>query len=319
MRTLPAGGGLCPHCGYDNINGPMQQPDHALPCGKILNGRYVTGRELGQSGFFIIYIGFDLSLEKRVSIKEYYPAGEATRSAANKGVVFWDRAGNTQKIMAGLDGFLLEAQREIRLKDLQHIGTVLESFQENSTAYVVMEYIEGETLRSYLKRIKRSFSESECVRLFAPLIDDLEEMYRRGIIHRDIKPDNLIMQGNGKLVLLGLGAAKDLTERDGSKSDNLVLSESYAPIEQYRTNGSIGPWTDVYALCATIYTCVTRKIPPSAIDRLEGESVDMRSFTPRFAAVLKKGLAIEPQDRFQTMAELREALKWLMPVKLVNV
>ena len=305
MRELPAPGAVCPHCGYDNTNDPGKQPSHVLPCGTVLNGKFIIGRTLGQGGFGITYIGYDLNLEIPVCIKEYYPEGSAMRSATQSRMVYWGTSENAQSMKESRKSFVKEAQKAVKLRDLSHVVTVWDVFYENETAYIVMDYIEGETLKSRLVRTQKTLSEKECVELLTPVMEDLEKAHERGIIHRDIKPDNIMLTSDEKPMLLDMGAAKDLGKSGGStRSSSTVVSQGFSPLEQYREKGDIGAWTDVYAMSATIYYCVTGKVPDAAIDRIIDDNVSFSAFTPAFAAVLRKGLIIRPENRIQTMDEL---------------
>ena len=311
MQELPTSGGVCPHCGYDNQKDPLRQPSHVLPCGTILENRYVIGRSLGQGGFGITYIGFDLKLELRVCIKEYYPEGAAMRSSSQNCTVYWGTSENSQTLRDSRTSFVKEARKAVKLRDLGHVVKVWDVFYDNETAYIVMDYVEGETLKSHLFKTRQVLSEKECFKLLAPVIQDLEEVHARGIIHRDIKPDNLMRTPDGKLTLLDLGAAKDLgvVVQTGTVSSMMVVSQGFSPIEQYSRSGSIGPWTDVYAMCATMYYCLTGKLVPPPIERIGGQSVDLSAVSPKLKAVLEKGLEIKPEDRIRSMAELLKALK----------
>ena len=312
MRELDAPGAVCPHCGYDNANDPSRQPSHVLSCGTVLDGQYVVGRSLGQGGFGITYLGYDLKLEMPVCIKEYYPEGAAMRSATQSSMVYWGSSENAQSLRDSRKSFVKEAQKAVKLRNLSHVVSVWSVFYENETAYIVMDYIEGETLKDKLLRTQKPLGEKECVELLTPVMQDLEKAHERGIIHRDVKPENIMLDKKGEPVLLDMGAAKDLAKsgQDGSTlSSTLVVSQGFSPLEQYNRNGSIGPWTDIYAVCATVYYCVTGHVLPSATERVGGEEVSFRSCSPALAAVLEKGLAIKTGDRYQTMGELLNALK----------
>ena len=310
MRELNAPGGVCPRCGYDNTNGPASQPSHVLPCGTVLNGQYVVGRSLGQGGFGITYIGYDLNLEFPVCIKEYYPEGSAMRSATQSSMVYWGTSENAQELKDRRKSFVREAQRAVKLRDLSHVVTVWGVFYENETAYIVMDYIEGETLKNRLIRTQKPLGEKDCIALLTPVMEDLEKAHKRGIIHRDIKPDNIMLDAQGEPILLDMGAAKDLGKaaQNGALSSTLVVSQGFSPREQYRSRGNIGPWTDVYSMCATMYYCVSGKLPPTPMDRDDGEALDLSRFSPAVARVLEKGLALKVEGRIQTMGELLAAL-----------
>ena len=310
MRELDAPGAVCPHCGYDNTNDTVRQPNHVLPCGTVLGGRYVIGRVLGQGGFGITYLGWNLTLEIAVCIKEYFPDGAAMRSSEKSQLVFWGAGENSQSLKQSRESFVKEARKAVKLNDLPSVVNVWDVFYENDTAYIVMNYIEGETLKNRLVRTQKTLNEKECVELLTPVIMDLARAHELGIIHRDIKPDNLMLKTDGKPVLLDMGAAKDLGKaaQNGAPSSTLVVSQGFSPLEQYRTKGNIGPWTDVYGMCATIYYCVTGRLLPTPMDRLSGETVSFAGLSAPFAAALEKGLAIQPENRTQTMGELIAAL-----------
>ena len=308
MHTLDSPGAVCPHCGYDNTKAPAAQPDYILPCGTVLNGRYVLGRMLGQGGFGISYIAYNLALDMTVCIKEYFPAGAAMRSAANSRLVLWSGGENAEELKRGRESFVKEARKAVKLRDLSHVVKVWDVFYENETAYIVMDYIEGQTLKSWLLGRGTPLDEKACFHLLAPVMTDLEQVHARDIIHRDIKPDNLMLTPEGKLMLLDLGAAKDLSG-GSSQSSYTVASQGFSPIEQYAQGGNIGPWTDVYAMCASLYYCVTGKLLPTPMDRMLSDSLDLSAFSSAAAEVLKKGLAIRPEERIKSMAELREALQ----------
>ena len=311
MRELDVPGAVCPHCGYDNVNDLAGQPNHALTCGTVLGGRYVLGRVLGQGGFGISYIGWNLTMEIPVCLKEYFPDGAAMRSATQSRLVFWGASENAQNLKQSRESFVKEARKAVKLRDLNHVVKVWDVFYENETAYIVMDYIEGETLKDKLLHTQKPLGEKECVELLTPVMQDLEKAHARGIIHRDIKPENIMLDAEGEPILLDMGAAKDLAKsaRNGSTlSSALVVSQGFSPREQYREHGNIGPWTDVYAMCATICYCVTGKVPPTPMDREDGETVDLSAFSPAVAQVLEKGLALKIEDRIQSIGELLNAL-----------
>ena len=306
--------GLCPLCGFD-IEG-TEQPAEALPRNTILHGKYLIGNVLGQGGFGITYIGFDLSLEIKVAIKEYYPAGAASRREGQSSLV-WNRSNMSQTFrQSAYDDFLKEARKMAKMDQIPSIVRVRETFLENETAYIVMDFVEGETLKARLKR-DGVMKFSDCITLLRPMMEDLEKVHAQGLIHRDISPDNIMIQLDGKVKLLDLGAAKDLTLQKEGVSQ-LVTKKGFSPFEQYRENGHIGPWTDVYALCATIYyACYGRVVSP-ALDRMEQDDLtfDLPTKEPlsqSATAALQKGLAIRAQDRTQSVEQLLIELKEASP------
>ncbi len=308
MGTMPENG-KCPICGFDNTG--YEAPNYVLRPDTILHGKYLIGCMLGQGGFGITYIGFDLSLEIKVAVKEYFPANLSSRDEKtnmlrwNTGMLSGDQ---WQK---GCDSFLKEARKMAKINTIPEIVGVRETFIENNTAYIVMDYVEGITLKNWLDR-NGIMKFGDCVNLMLPLMQGLDKVHQQGIIHRDISPDNIMLQSDGKLRLLDLGAAKDLASGNKAASE-LVARNGFSPIEQYMENGSIGPWTDVYALCATIYYCVTGRVIPNSADRLDNETLDFKNvktpLTENQKSVLSAGLSVKYDKRIKSVAELTERIK----------
>lgn len=306
---LEYGDGPCPYCGFNPD--VKKQPPEAMRRNTILHGKYLVGDVLGQGGFGITYIGFDLSLESKVAIKEYYPSGTATRREGQN-TLYWNSSHISQAYrQSAYDDFLKEARKMAKIDQIPSIVRVRETFLENETAYIVMDYVEGETLKARLKR-QGAMPYSACYALLRPMMEGLSEVHKQGIIHRDISPDNIMVQPNGTVRLLDLGAAKDLTTKREGVSQ-LVTKKGFSPVEQYMDSGKIGPWTDVYALCATIYyACFGKMVPPS-LERLEKDTLTFdlpakEALSGAVVAALKKGLAVRPEDRIQTVEELLHQL-----------
>ena len=302
--------GPCPVCGFDQDAVP--QPEEAMPRNTILHGKYLVGDVLGQGGFGITYIGFDLSLEIKVAIKEYYPTGAVSRREGQSSLVW-----NSSNLSRGYrqnayDDFLKEARKMARMDLIPSIVRVRETFLENETAYIVMDYVEGETLKTRLKR-DGVMKFSDCLALLRPMMEDLDKVHAQGLIHRDISPDNIMIRPDGKVKLLDLGAAKDLTlQKEGTSQ--LVTKKGFSPPEQYMDGGKIGPWTDVYALCATIYYVCYGKLTPPALERMftDGLTFEIAGKEPlpeMVIAALKRGLALQPGERTQSVAQLLSELE----------
>lgn len=303
MRELKPGETVCPECGQ--AVGSYQAESFALKPGTILDGKYLVGEMLGQGGFGITYIGFDLLLEQKVAIKEYYPMSTGMVSRENNTAVVWSTARMEKAgVQKGFDSFLKEARKMAKLKNIPGVVGVNSVFIQNDTAYIVMDFIEGETLLSKLKR-EGPMDYDTCITLLTPILEALAEVHKHGIIHRDISPDNIMVQKDGRLILLDLGAAKDL-EIQGAKgtvqSSQMVAKHGFSPFEQYGSTGKIGPWTDVYAMAATIYYCCTGTLPPSAIDRIEEDTLACKPLLtrPQFDA-LAQCMTVLPQKRPQDM------------------
>ena len=304
-----AGGAVCPECGYDNAS-YRPQPHHLRP-GTILRGHYVVGRALGQGGFGITYVGCDPSLGRRVAVKEYFPEGTAIRETARSASVGCYASESFQeRYDAGLRKCMNEARALARLDDIPGIVRILEYFQENNTAYIIMEFVEGVTLATYLGRLPRRPGYREALALLAPIGAALEEVHSRGFVHRDVSPDNIMIDRKGRAKLLDFGAVKTVSE-GGAATETPVVKRGFSPVEMYSTNELIGPWSDVYAYCATLYYILTGTAAPEPINRLQkdtlGESLS-RVVSPAQTAALLKGLTIQPDQRYQTVAAMTAAL-----------
>ena len=274
-----------------------------------LIGRYVIQEVLGQGGFGITYLGIDKLYGNKVAIKEYYPQKIAMRKAQYEDVVTVTSIEEKNNYNKGKKRFLDEAQVMARFNKNEGIVKILDFFEANNTAYIVMEYLEGITLKQYLGKYG-VLQFRNLIEMMLPLLEALIEIHSQGLIHRDISPDNIMVQHNGKLKLMDFGAARDYTE-SGNKSLTVILKPGYAPPEQYQTHGVQGPWTDIYALCATIYKCLTGITPPDAIARVmddkfkEPDQLDGK-LSPDIKKILWKGMNIFPEERYQDIGEFGE-------------
>ena len=299
----------CSICGGDMH---VQNRQHQLPVMTILEGRYLIGKVLGEGGFGITYIGLDLRLEERVAIKEFYPTGSVTRYAKHSEAVEATSAEGEILLEREREKFLNEARTMSRFSGESSIVHVKDFFYANSTAYIVMEFIDGETMQQRLKEKGPENDFNKLLDMLRPVIKDLDDVHRAGFIHRDISPSNLMVDKSGSVKLLDFGTAREVNE-DGEKSLSIVLKPGFAPEEQYRRRGQQGPWTDVYALCATIYKLCTGVTPEVSVDRLAVDSLEPPSkfgvkINPQQEAVLARGLAVRREDRIQSAAELLEDL-----------
>lgn len=311
MCEISEGEKICHQCGYDFSKG--KQVGNALRKNSILKGRYLVGNMLGQGGFGITYIGYDLELDIRVAIKEYYPAGVVMRDCTSSNELYWNYSaagpGNQQ---SGIERFVQEARKMAKLDRIPSIVRVRDSFRENKTAYIVMDFVEGVTLKEYL--LKHGVMDySSSVKMLRPIMESLSHIHRAGLIHRDISPDNIMIQTDGAVRLLDMGAAVDMKIDHGGASMTVAKNGFSAP-EQYMENGKLGSWTDVYAMCATIYYCLSGKLPPEAMERMMKPELEVVSFAiagdvpENAAACLQKGLDLKVENRVQTMDELCNGL-----------
>ncbi|WP_370811077.1 protein kinase domain-containing protein [Anaerobutyricum hallii] len=287
----------------------MEKNSYSLQRNTGLIGRYVIQKVLGQGGFGITYLGIDKLYGNKVAIKEYYPQKIAMRKAQYEDVVTVTSIEEKNNYNKGKKRFLDEAQVMARFNKNEGIVKILDFFEANNTAYIVMEYLEGITLKQYLGKYG-VLQFRNLIEMMLPLLEALIEIHSQGLIHRDISPDNIMVQHNSKLKLMDFGAARDYTE-SGNKSLTVILKPGYAPPEQYQTHGVQGPWTDIYALCATIYKCLTGITPPDAIARVmddkfkEPDQLDGK-LSPDIKKILWKGMNIFPEERYQDIVEFGE-------------
>ena len=307
MRELE-GEGPCPHCEFDENK--YEPAPHHLPLRTILNGKYLAGKVLGEGGFGITYLGWDLKLEVKLAIKEYYPNGFVVRNASRSVTLLSGQ--NPEFFQRGRDKFVDEAKRLGKFWGLPGIVSVKDYFQENRTAYIVMEFIEGKTLKEVLTESGGRMDVETVLAMMKPVMESLEVVHREGLIHRDISPDNIMIDDRGKVKLLDFGAARDFLA-EGERSLSVVLKPGYAPEEQYRSHGKQGPWTDIYGLCATIYRAVTGEVPAESLDRVAGEKLKRPSeyginMGKAREDTLMKGLEVYQKDRQQTVTELMKEM-----------
>jgi serine/threonine protein kinase len=280
----------------------------------ILNGKYLLGRMLGQGGFGITYIGWDLNLDIKVAVKEYYPTGFVTRETTSiaRGTVQPFTGSQGDFFLSGLEKFINEAKTLAKFFSLPGIVSVKDYFRENGTAYICMEYIEGQTLKDYLAGMGGKLDADRVFDMMKPVMTSLAEIHKTGLIHRDISPDNIMISKEGSMKLLDFGAARDFTE-SGNKSLSVMLKPGFAPEEQYRSKGVQGPWTDVYALSATIYKCITGITPEESVERVHTDEVKPPSalgfaINPQQETALMKGMAVIQSNRYQDVSGLYAAL-----------
>ena len=297
----------CPNCGKDP--GTYRPASHHFPPGTLLHARYRLGRVLGEGGFGITYLGWDTELERRVAVKEYFPTAFVKRETSlTLDVTCYTQAGLSY-YEKGREQFLKEARTMAKLEKIPEIVRVLDFFQAHNTAYIVMEFLEGETLKDMTARQGR-VPAGELLELLRPVMGAMAAMHRAGVIHRDISPDNLMCLPSGKVKLMDFGCAKEI---NGGRTMTVTLKHGFAPFEQYAGRGQ-GPWSDLYSLCATIYYCLTGRVPPDAMERDGGQDPLVppsqlgSDLTPGQERALLRGLACRAEDRWQSMEELYGAL-----------
>lgn len=308
MQPIRETGKECPFCGQ--LIQVEYSPHHVIP-GTILNRRYLVGKVIGQGGFGITYIGRDLTLDVKIALKEYYPNGYVSRSNTVSMEVSCNASDSDRGVYEkGKERFLDEAKILAKFRNERGVVAVSDFFEENSTAYIVMEYLEGVDLKEILKS-KGTISTEQMIEMMLPVIKTLEKIHGQGLIHRDISPDNIRIVEDG-LKLMDFGAARVISSSE-KKSLSVMLKPGYAPYEQYYSNGKQGCWTDVYSLCATMYKCITGITPDEAPARIVGDTVRPPSelginISPVIERALMKGLSVKTDDRYQSMDALIRGL-----------
>lgn len=300
----------CPQCGY--APGQDRSP-LALPVLTELKGRYVAGRLLGApGGFGITYLAFDKFKDERVAVKEYLPREVAGRDTDGQSVVPHSSQ-DREQFEYGMDRFLKEAKT---LGEFDHANIVRarDFFEANGTAYLVMEYYEGKTLKAYLKEQPEGQMDPEiATEIMLRVLDGLKEVHSEGYLHRDVKPENIYLTKEGRPILIDFGAARfALGER--SRSLSVVITEGYAPYEQYSSQGNQGPHTDVYGVGATLYRMVTGRKPPPATDRVMDDDLEEPwrlnpEVPPGVSQVIVEALAIGDEERISSAESLQRQLR----------
>ena len=298
----------CSVCGRDPEE--YHPEKRQLPPGTLLQERYLLGRSLGSGGFGITYLGLDIKLERRVAVKEYFPTVFLKREATVTLDVTCYTASGEAEYAKGREQFLREARTMAALEEIPEIVRVLDYFPEHNTAYIVMEFLEGKTFKEVTQE-QGPCPAKDLLSMVEPVIRAMAAMHEKGVIHRDISPDNLMLLKNGTVKLMDFGCARDI---GGDATMTTMLKEGFAPYEQYTGHGQ-GAWSDLYSLCATLYYCLTGRVPVSAIKRSDEENDTLvpprqlgAELTEAQERALMKGLAVRAADRWQSMGELYGAL-----------
>ncbi len=282
-----------------------------LKPGVILKERYKIEEVIGAGGFGITYRAWDPLLQAYVAIKEYYPSGIATRSVDSSKVCV--PVGNEQKeYHRGLVRFLKEAQDVARFQAEPNIVSIYDYLEENDTAYMVMEYLHGCTLKRYVLDHRGRLDTDHIIHICLSVLDALAVVHASDMIHRDISPENIFICEDLTVKLIDFGAAKQVY-LDGEQTMSVVLKPGYAPPEQYVKKDKQGPWTDIYALGATLYFAATGEKPEESFGRaLEDTIKPVCIVNPEIPMYLSKiimqAMSVKIEDRYTTVEAMREAL-----------
>ncbi|MBQ3258182.1 MAG: protein kinase, partial [Oscillospiraceae bacterium] len=259
---------ICPYCGYD-ISTETENKQYLTP-GTKLGGIYTVGTVIGAGGFGVTYIGWDESLNRKVAIKEYFPSSLSTRIPGQTAISAF--SGEKQQIFNhGKERFIEEARLLMRFTGEEGIVSVYDVLEANGTVYMVMEYVEGITLKQNIEQFG-TIPEQQLLGFIVPMLLSLKYVHNAGFTHRDISPDNIMCQPDGNVKLLDFGAAR-YSVMEESKSLSVIVKQGFTPIEQYQSHGKQGPWTDLYAIGATMYKALTGITPDESLERMAKETL----------------------------------------------
>ena len=315
---------VCPHCGY--VQGtPPEYPIHLYPGTTLDNDRYVVGTVLSFGGFGVVYRAWDTQLEIKVAIKECFPTNLVTRVPGETRVSLQSGSVKRSMFLNQKNLLLEEAKNTAKFGEHPNIVNVFSRFEENGTAYMVMEYMDGITLKSYLKENGNVLDVDTTITILLSVIKALKEVHKQGALHRDIAPDNIFIMQDGSIKLFDFGAGK-FPGDDKSLFHENVVKPGYAPPEQYKDDNDgrgnddkQGPWTDIYALAATMYRCITGVVPADSMDRAtaqynkeEDPLKAPREIDPSIPeyidSSLMRAMSITPKFRFQSVDDFENAI-----------
>lgn len=283
-----------------------------LQIGTILHDRYEIKDILGAGGFGITYKAWDNTLQTEVCIKEYYPVGIANRTVTASQVSVYTNA-DEASYKRGMQRFLREARGLAKLGSVKNIVNVHDYFEENNTAYMVMEYLKGKTLKCFVRENGGKVNEDVAIHVACSVLEALQHVHAVGIIHRDISPDNIYICDNMEVKLIDFGALKQEIA-EVNKSTSIILKYGFAPPEQYTSNSrEQGAWTDIYAVGATVYYILTGLIPQDSVMRMmEDVLVPLEEIIPsiskNFSDAIMKAMSLNIRDRFASAEDFLNEL-----------
>ncbi len=292
------------------MNKAVELPN-SLPIGTRV-AEFEIREVVGEGGFGIVYLAFDHSLQRTVAIKEYMPSALAARATDNTVTVRSKR--HAEAFGAGLRSFINEA-RLLAQFDHPALVKVYRFWESHGTAYMAMRYYEGRTFKSVVRDNPELVNEAWLKRLLQPVLGALDVLYAAKILHRDVSPENIMIQPDGQPVLLDFGAARQIVQ-DMAQSLTVILKPGFAPVEQYADDESMrqGPWTDIYSLSAVMYAAITGKAPPAAVARMLNDPIEplaisgREGYSNQFLEAIDRGMAVRPEIRPQSIAEFSALL-----------
>ena len=316
FKSLPVNTTVCGYCGF-NLTSYQPKPS-ALPLYTVLNSQYIIGKVLGQGGFGITYKAYDTFKQQIVAIKEYMPSDYSER----RGKTVYPLADNSKanKIFEhGKNSYIAEIKTLYQFESVPGIVKIFSHFQENNTAYLVMEFLDGYSLRSYVKAKGGKISVAEATRCILDVAKSLSVVHKAHILHRDISPENIFLSNDGHDVkLLDFGSARHYIE-NSEEELSVLLKPGFAPPEQYSRTGNQGPWTDIYALAATFYYIGSGSNVPDSISRMQSDTLQpLNLLVPQvskaMAGALVRAMEVDCKKRTQSCEQFIQDLKttgWL--------
>ena len=311
MKELPSEDAVCPSCGHDNR---LRGNGLGFLKSCVLGRQYMTGRVLGRGGFGITYLGLDLLLNRRVAIKEYFPEGVVHRDPETQYVrPFGGSMG--EEFEKGRERALQEARVAAQLEGIPNTVKIYSVLEANGTIYIVMEYIDGMTLTAYVQKSGGRLSWIQTWPLIDPVLHTLISVHAKGIVHRDVSPDNIMLRYPDAVpVLLDFGTARNFTS--GNTEHSVSLRLGYSPMEMYTSSGAIDQRSDEYSIMATMYFMLTGQKPESPLNVAAGignveppskMGSDIPSGKGSPEEVMMRGLSCRMEDRYPTINELQQA------------
>lgn len=298
-------GNVCRKCGHVNVRTSAEYD--ALPVGTQLRGRYTVGKLMGRGGFGMIYLAYDEQSDKTVAVKEFFSDGTAVRSQDNITAEPMTTI-QQENYGEGLDRFFREAEIISGFPECSELIGIYDVFRENGTAYYAMEFVHGASLKSYAET-SSAISSAQAVYIAQKLLPSLQILHQRGVIHRDVSPDNIMLCADGSVKLIDFGSARYIQDRTCSMS--VILKQGFAPLEQYQRRGAQGGWTDIYSFGASLFYAMTLVTPEDPLTRLEDDSdfeFQLHGITPSLAEILRRSCNVRRELRYQNAEEMLGAV-----------
>lgn len=293
---------VCPLCGYDSSIS-AEDPTLLAP-GTVLSGKYVIGTVIGKGGFGVTYLAYDTLSRKKAAIKEYFPRMAAQRTAGTS-MVTASSEESRKAFESGAEKFYEEAKLVSKFSGDPNIVEVYEYFYENDTVYLAMEYLRGQTLKEYIRE-RGVITAPQALCIAKSVGNALSKAHKASVLHRDITPDNIILCSDGNVKLIDFGAARQVIA-EYSQNFSVILKPGFAPPEQYNKKGNQGPWTDVYALGATLYFALTGDIPEDPMARFDDDDTfkeNQFDIDPELWSVIIKATSLKNEDRYKSAEEM---------------